>query len=472
MAVTHTRDNPYLESIYAPISNEVTLQDFEIEGEIPRDLNGAFVRNGPNPRQTPRGRHHWFDGDAMLHAMHFDDGKATYRNKWIQTPHFQMETESQRPLWGGLMEPFSENPKVGLFKDTANTDVLYHNGKLLALWYLSGNVMTVNPDSLETQGPTHFEDTFNAKMSAHAKVDPQTGELLFFGFGMKPPFMFYGEIGVNGKLQYQCPVELPGPRLPHDMAFTENYAILMDLPVFYNMESLAKGRWKSEFHPNMPSRFALVPRHKRGGDVRWFEADPGYIYHTINAWEEGDEVVMTACMVDQPINPRRQSDGEYAQMMANLRVSARLQQWRFNLQTGDTKVVSLCDRNTEFPSVNLTGLGKKSQFSYNMCIADTPTLLFDGIAKYNIETGQSVTHVMDPGMYASEAPFAPADNASTEDHGYLVSFVRGGPGDVSEVHILDARQIEAGPVAKIRIPEAVPIGFHATWVTAEQLGTN
>ena len=466
MGITETRDNPYLEGLYAPIDHEVVLDDLKVEGEIPKDLNGVFVRNGPNPRYTPPGRHHWFDGDAMLHSMSFCQGQVAYRNRWIRAPHFEMEAEAGKPLWGGLMEPFAANPKVALFKDTANTDVLAHNGELKAMWYLSGDLVTVDPVTLETQGVDTLGGDLMGKVSAHAKVDPRSGELLFFGFGMKPPFMFYGEADATGKLQYQVPVPLPGPRLPHDMAFTDNYAILMDLPVFYNMEALKKGRWKSEFHRDMPSRFALVPRKGRPGEIRWFESTPCYIYHAINAWEEGNEVVMVGCKVDEPINAPRDEDGMYAQMMANLRVRARLQRWRFNLDTGKVTEEPMDDRNTEFPSVNLGSLGRPSKYTYNMMLADAPTLLFEGITKFNIETAASSSYAFGDGWYGSEAPFAPRDNAKAEDEGYLVSFMRGGPDDKSELHVFDAQSVEKGPLARITIPMDVPLGFHATWVPA------
>lgn len=469
MAVTETRDNPYLQGIYAPIEQEHDAVELSFKGQVPRDLNGIFARNGPNPRFTPPGRYHWFDGDGMIHAVEFNNGKATYRNRYVNSSHFEMESQAGKALWGGLMEPFAADPRKGLFKDTSNTDITFHNGSLKTMWYLSGELLSVDPISLETKGPDSFDEPLIGQISAHPKVDPRTGEMLFFGYGMKPPFMFYGELNSSGKLQYQCPVPLPGPRLPHDMAFTEHYGILMDLPVFYNIESLKKGRWKSEFHSDMPSRFALVPRKGVGGNIRWFEAEPGYVYHSINAWEEGDTVVMVGCKVDQPINPPKEEEGIYAQMMANLRVRARLQRWTFNLKTGQTKEEPIDDRNTEFPSVNLNTLGVKSRFSYNMDLAPTPTLLFDGISKYDIISGECQRHSFEPGAYACEAPFAPKDNAQDEDDGYLVTIVRGGADDKSEVQVFDAKEIARGPIATAELPQDVPIGFHATWVEGNQL---
>ena len=471
MPISNSNSNPYLEGIYAPTETEMTCNDLEVIGEIPKDLAGIFARNGPNPRYKPRGRYHWFDGDGMIHALRILDGKATYTNRWIQSPHYQQETEAGRPLWGGLMEPFSENPQEAPFKDTANTDVYFHNDTLKAVWYLSGDPISIDPLTLVTRGTDTLGGKLHGKVSAHPKVDGETGELLYFDYGMRPPFMHYGEVSKDGILQNRIPVPLPGPRLPHDMAFTKNYAILMDLPVFYNLEALKKNRWKSEFHPEISSRFALIPRRGKTEEIRWFEAESCYIYHSVNAWEQADEIIMVGCRVDHPINSPRQEDGKYAQMMANLRVKARLCRWRFNLTTGQTKEESLDDHNTEFPSINLEYLGKPSKYSYNMKLAETPTLLFDGINKYQTDNGSYEDYLFGPGLWGSEAPFAPRLNATSEDDGYLLSFVRGGPDDISEVQILDAQNISQGPVARIRTPHPVPIGFHATWVAQSKLET-
>ena len=97
--------NPYLHGLYAPTYDELTIPDLEVlAGEIPADLDGVYVRNGPNPRQPPSGRYHWFDGDGMVHAVHFADGRAGYRNRWIRTDGYEAETAAGKALWQGIME--------------------------------------------------------------------------------------------------------------------------------------------------------------------------------------------------------------------------------------------------------------------------------------------------------------------------------------------------------------------------------
>jgi len=459
-------DNPYLSGPYAPVSTEIDVALDVIEGEVPRDLFGAYVRNGPNPKRAPLGAHHWFDGDGMLHAVHVEDGALRYRNRYVRTAATRMEDEAGRPLWRGLMESTRENPKGQPYRDTGNTDVLFHGGELLTLWYICGGAHRVDPSTLESRGAHTFGRDRPARLSAHAKVDPASGELLWFDYGPVPPFMRYGVVDAGGRLVHQTEIELPGPRLPHDMAFTERYAILMDLPVWFRPEALKHRKWMVDYHRDVPARFGVVPR--RGGEVRWFEAEPCYIYHSVNAWEEDGAIVMVGCRCDDPIPAPRPDDGPLARALANLRLTARLHRWRFDLETGACTEEALDDRSAEFPSIDARVAGRKSRYSYHMTIPEARTLFFDGIVKYGPE-GEVARHAFGPGVYGSEAPFAPREGSAAEDDGYLLTFVHDTARDASELWIYDARALDEGPRAKAAIPQRVPLGFHATWVEGGSL---
>ena len=467
-----TQNNPYLLGEYAPVDTEITAENMEIIGQIPKDLNGVYVRNGPNPRFQPKGRYHWFDGDGMLHAVHIRDGQVSYRNRWIRTTATEREQAAGHLMWTGLLEPMSNNPPDAPLKDTANTDVVFHNCQLLALWYLSGKPYKIDPLTLETLGVENFGGKLRNNVSAHAKVDERTGEMMFFDYSPRPPYMTYGVVSASGSLTNYVPIDLPGPRLPHDMAITEHYSILLDLPLFADQQALRQGRHKIEFHRDIPSRFGIVPRYGNNSNIRWFEANPCYLYHTINAWEEGDEIVLDACRVKRPTPPDIERDGRLERMLAYLRLDACLYRWRFNLRTGAVKEGALDDENTEFPTINTWQLGRPSRYAFNVHISSAPTLLFDGLVKYDMTTGRSDIHWFGEGRYGSEAPFAPRPNAQSEDDGYLLTFIYDERDDVSELQIIDARDITAEPVARVRIPQRVPIGFHACWVPEEKLVSN
>src|SRR4051812_25277794 len=456
--------NPYLHGLYAPAREELTLTGLEIEGELPDGLHGVYVRNGPNPQFEPRGRYHWFDGDAMVHAVHFDDGIATYRNRWVRTEGFEAERGAGDPLWRGIMEPADDNPTRE--KDTANTDLVYHHEKLLALWYRAGKPYALDPVTLETLGADDFGGTLRCEVSAHAKVDERTGEMFFFDYGPTPPYMRYGVVSPEGAITHFTAVDLPGPRLPHDMAITEHPAGLMDLPLLNDPRAAAVGRFKLSFERDMPSRFGVLPRY--GGEPRWFEADPYFIYHVVNAWEEGDEIVMDVCRVKRP-EPRSDLDGPLAQMLTYLRLDACMHRYRFDLRSGACREEQRDDENAEFPSMHQGLVGAPSRWAYAMHISPETTLLFDGLVKYDLHSGATETHWFGDGRWGSEAPFAPRPGATEEDDGWLVSYVYDEAAGRSEVCVLDARDVAGGPVARVKLPVRVPIGFHATWVPGEQL---
>ncbi len=461
--------NPYLDGGYAPTAEETTELDLEVsEGAIPDDLNGVYVRNGPNPQHQPVGRYHWFDGDGMVHAVHFADGRAAYRNRFIRTDGYQREREAGGALWKGIIEPFADNPPGEPEKDTANTDVVLHGDRLLALWYRAGTPYALDPVTLETLGAEDFGGTLRCEVSAHAKVDEATGELMFFDYGVKPPYMRYGVVNGDGTVKHFVPIDLPGPRLPHDMAITERHSILMDLPLFNDPEAAKRGRFKLFFDRSIPTRFGVIPRYGSAEEVRWFEAAPCFIYHSINAWEDGDEIVMDVCRVKKP-EPAADAEGPLAQMLNYLRLDAHVHRYRFDLSTGRTREEVVDDDNSEFPSINAGMTGRRSRYAYNMHISPEKTLLFDGLMKYDLERGTSETHWFGDGQWGSEAPFAPRPGAIAEDDGYLVSYVYDEREERSVVVVLDAADLGAGPVCRVRLPVRVPLGFHATWVPGERL---
>jgi carotenoid cleavage dioxygenase len=258
------------------------------------------------------------------------------------------------------------------------------------------------------------------------------------------------------------------------MAITPNYSILHDLPLFYDMEALKAGRHKIKFHAEMPARFAVVPRFGQPGDIRWFDAAPCYLYHVSNAWEEGDEVVMTGT----PFRTPRDRDGRIVAdalppLLATLDADYVFYEWRFNLQTGKTRERILDDVvNTEFPVVNSARQGEKTRYSWNILMArnrvpEQPR--FCGLTRFDLQTGRVQAYSDGPECWYNEAPFAPKDRMVEEDDGYLVGFVWNAREQRSEVQVWDAKDIGEGPVARVPLPVRVPHGFHSTWVSAARL---
>lgn len=456
---------PYLSGNYAPVHTEVSVRDLRVIGEIPRDLAGTFVRNGANPRFRQEGRHHWFDGDGMLHAVQFEDGRAAYTNRWVRTAAFLAEEKAGKSLWRGVSErPDFTNPS-GPFKDSSNTDVVYHGGRLLSLWWLGGAAYVVKLPNLETCGT----ETWGGKMptvSAHPKVDAVTGELLLFDYKPFPPYLTYAVVAPTGEVVHHTTIDFPGPRLQHDLAITEHYTLFFDMTMMWDPELLAMGKTKVKFFRDKPGRIGILPRYAPGSDIRWFETSPFYMYHTINAWEEGDKVVLIGCKIDAPLVGDPANPARDVPSIGFLRLEPCLYRWELDLSTGAVKECQLDDALSEFPRMDNRALGRKTRYSYNQRFANAPTLLFDGVIKYDIEKNSSTAHSYPHGSFGGEVVFAPRIGSTAEDDGYLVTFVVDEASGKSEAWVLDAKNVEAPPLARVEIPQRVPTGYHAWWVPA------
>ena len=337
--------------------------DLPVVGSLPTDLNGAYFRNGPNNALAPTDRYHWFDGDGMVHGIWFEDGRARYRNRWIDTEGRRRELEAGRSLWPGVLGPFTDT--LGPPKDTANTDLVAFGGRLCALWYESGLVHALDLQTLETVGIHDAGGQLPRRISAHSKVDPRTGDFVFFAYGDEPPYLQYGLLPANGDPVHLVDVTLPGPRRPHDLGLTENYAILHDFPVFWTRDVFEKtGKRIPLFHPEVETRLGVIGRRGTDADVAWFTFEPCYMLHVVNCWEEGDWVVMVGCRTaDATLRPD-QRDGKLAAMLAGLKLSANLYEWRMNLATGETQERDLDDLNAEFPVVAPAVVGQRSRLSF------------------------------------------------------------------------------------------------------------
>ena len=467
--------HPYLNGPWQPNFDEYTATDMEVIGEIPKDIDGVYVRNTENPVLEPLGHYHPFDGDGMLHSISFKEGVAEYRNRFVRTKGFEAEQMAGEALWAGIANnpALSKRPGWGAqghVKDSSSTDVVIHAGKILSTFWQCGDGYRLDPYTLEQHGAESW--TPIEGISAHPKVDENSGELLFFNYSKYPPYQHYGVVDKNNKLIHYTPVPLPGPRLPHDMAFTKNYSILVDLPLFWDPELLKDNHHHARFFDNMPTRFGIIPRYGNQDDVVWFDAAPTYVLHWMNAYEEGDEVVLEGYFQDNPSpEPLPGMPRAVGQLMANIdqhSFQSKLHRWRFNLKTGETTEERLDDRILEFGSFNQQYSGSKTRYLYSTW-TKPGWFLFSGIVKHDFESGESWSLPFGEERYGSEAPFAPRVNAKDEDDGYLVSFITDMKENRSECILVDAKDIEAGPVCRIILPHRICSGTHATWASGESI---
>ncbi|WP_013324698.1 carotenoid oxygenase family protein [Gloeothece verrucosa] len=451
--------SPFLAGNFAPVHQEITSTNLKVIGKIPPELRGSFVRNGPNPQFDPLGMYHWFDGDGMLHGVEIKDSQATYRNRYVKTAGFMKEHQAGKALYGGILGPRDLEPELS-FKNVSNTALVWHHQQLLSLWE-GGEPYLIDVPSLDTVGSQTFEGKLNTPFTAHPKVDPVTGEMMFIGYNMiTPPFLHYGIVSADGKLSKLVPIELPVGVMMHDFAITEHYSIFPNLPLTFRPEKMAKGEAAFQFESHTPSYFGILPRHGEPDSIRWFETNSCFIYHTLNAYEEGDEVILLACRMEATSVLGMVNDPE----MANKNDIPFLTRWRFNLRDNSVKEEILDDVPSEFPTLNPAYVGRKNRYGYSMTIKPDELPLWDGIIKYDLETGNSWRYQYGLGRYGGEAVFAPNPLGSSEDDGWLITFVYDQSTDSSELVILAAQNLEYEPVARVLIPQRVPYGFHGLWV--------
>lgn len=471
--------HPYRRGAWRPQTVERRAWDLPVKGSIPPDLNGVYLRNTENPLHPPIAAYHPFDGDAMIHSVSFADSEALYHNRFVRTAGLMAETEAQESLWAGL----AESPKLarradgwgarGRMKDSSSTDVAVHRGTALSSFYQCGDLYRLDPVTLETLGTENWGGRFPAEgVSAHAKVDEASGELLFFNYSTSEPYMRYGVVSPAGELVHYIDVPLPGPRLTHDMAFTANYAILNDCPLFWDPAALAAGAYAPRFYRDLPTRFAVVGRRGDTSEIRWFEAEPTFVLHWVNAYEDGDEVVLDGFFQHNP-SPVAEPGATPSDVMFRYldlhSLHPEMRRWRFDLRTGATTEEPLSDRVMEFPAINGRHGGQQHRYSYN-ALPVQGWFGFSGLVKHDVDTGREHVFELPEGVYGSEVAMAPRDGSTAEDDGYLITLVSDLNNDTSACLILDAADPAAGPVAEVGLPERICSGTHACWTPAAALG--
>lgn len=453
--------NPYLADNFAPVQTELNVDSLSVLGELPPELNGMFVRNGPNPQFPPIGRYHWFDGDGMLHGVQIQDGKASYRNRYIRTRGFQQEQQAGRALFGGLLQPSPNG-----FKNVANTALVWHHNQLLALWE-GGEPHEIKVPALDTIGSHSFGGQLVSPVTAHPKVDPITGEMMLFGYSLaQPPYLKYSVVSAQGELLQTVPIDLPVGVMMHDFAITEHYTIFMDLPLTFRMERIQRGEPAFAFESDRPSRFGILPRHGDNSTIRWFEASSCYVFHTLNAYESGDEIILIACRMESTSVLGASPGSHEGDNRAIGSDVPQLYRWRFNLKTGAVQEEPQGDSPCEFPRINEQYLGRSIRYGYAGKSAPSAMPKFDGLLKFDLEHQLVQTHSFGAGRYGGEGVFVPRPGATSEDDGWLITFVHDEAEGGSELVIVAAQAVNEEPIARILIPQRVPYGFHGTWIAA------
>lgn len=451
--------NRYLLGGYAPVSSEITATDLPVTGTIPPELDGRFLRNGPNPIIADGTRHHLFQGDAMIHGVRIAGGKAEwYRNRWVRQANvlkLLREPPRKALVFAGLDVP-------------VNTHVVGHAGRTMALVEIGTQPYEIGPE-LETIGTYDFDGTLPGGFTAHPHWDPDTGAM--HGICYVPGFPFVQHVVVSAEGTVVRAENVPTPHCPmiHDFAMTKDHVLIFDLQVGFDPQAAMQGamipyRWDEAYQP----RIGLLPKDGPAEAIRWFDVPPLWIFHPMNAYEQEGKVLLYA--VTHP----RMCATYVGSVESN--GAPRLDCLTFDLATGAVTVERIDDRPQEFPRINDVWTGKPFRYGYTASNADladsfmaadeprTADALANRVLKYDLVKGEIAERLYGEGALVGEPIFTPAAGAVEEDHGYILLTVFDPARGASDLEILDARDITAPPLATIHLPARLPIGFHGSWV--------
>lgn len=466
--VTNARHQPFLAGNLFPVDREIDA-GCEVIGEIPGGLAGDFVRNGPNPMFEPIGRYHMFDGDGMLHRVRFGDGAPTYRNRWIHSRALDAEIRQGRGLYPGLAEIMNfPDPALvgdaGPIKNPANTHIVRHAGRHLAL-YEGGPPTEVTAD-LDTVGEYDFAGRLAGAMTAHPRLDPRTGDMVFFAYSPFPPYLRYHVADASGALVHSIEIDLPTnvPVMLHDFVITEHYSVLLDSPARFNLTG--QGTDMVRWQPELGCRLGVIPRLGAADDIRWFDIEPHHVQHYWNAWEDGDRIVLSGSRLAHA--DFGMDTGDAVESSTADATAGRPADFWIDLAAGTAGWSARDDLGGDFCRFDDRRVGVANRFDYMSAFLGANDVIgdFDTIVKYDTTTGdRTLWHAGEHG-HVGEAVFAPDPTGTAEDDGWLLSAVYDSADDRSEVVVLDARDVAAGPVARVRIPQRMPFGFHANWFPA------
>ncbi len=458
-------EQPFLTGNFAPLRMECDLQDVIVRGEIPRDLDITYYRNGPDPQFAPRGEHHWFAGDGMLHMFQVQDGRVQYRNRWVRTAKWKLEHGERRALYNAF-NPLDNDPLTEDADDDglANTNIVWHGGKLLALE--EGHPpFEIDPQTLESKGAWRFNGQLEGPMTAHPKMDPASGEMLFFGYMADGPFsegMTYQTVSASGELTRSDKFQAPFASMVHDFITTDEHVIFPIFPLTGSLERAMNGEPAFAWEPDKGTHIGVMRRDGSIDDIRWFETDPCYVFHPMNAYTKGNRLVAHVMQFEQaPLFPHL--DGSPPDPA---KASARLCEWVFDLADNSNGVQRryLDDVTGEFPRMDERFVGLDYDHGYyGASTHGDDGVGFNAICRYDFRTGQRHQYELPEGDVTGEPVFVPKSPDSPQGEGYLMSVVYRARENRSDLAFFDAENLSDGPLALAELPHRVPFGFHGNW---------
>jgi len=429
--------NPFLSGNFAPVQDESDYAELTVKGKIPEELNGVYMRNGPNPAFDPTSYTYPFDGDGMIHAIYLQQGRASYRNRYVKTKALQAEQQVGHAIYGGFAHPvIPDFAKLGLEDSTvtrkngAFIHIIRHVNHYLAMsesqpaYEITRELVTLKEYCIDGAIPTPF--------GPHTRFDPATGDLFLICYQLTPPYLICFRIDAAGKLVNAVPIEKPYATMMHDFVLTKNYLIFVDCPAVLDITKRQNKQNMLTWQPDLGTRIGIMSRHDSNQNIKWLQTDPFFVFHFANAYEQDEKII---------IDYVRHASLEFG-------TSAKNNSWPtlhkliINLDTHKIKNIQLDDQSVEFPRIHENYNSVPSQFTYtvarDLALLDNSESYFSfrHLIKYNTLTGKKKVHVFDNKYEVDEAVFSSSLNSKDEDDGYLMLYVYNRENNKSEFVIL------------------------------------
>ena len=435
----------HLQGNWAPVFDEIEAGPLKVTGEIPKDLFGDYVRVGMNPRSGHSD--HWFSGNGMLHSVQLENGQAHYRNRYVRTPYY----EADMTMMSGMFDPAAS---------PANTNIIRHAGQWLALE--EAHLPWAVDRDLNTLGAHDYGGKLTGAMTAHPRECPETGELLFFGYQLaRAPHLTYYRVDRAGQMVEAEPIDLPNPVMMHDWNVTRNHVVFMDLPVVFDLSAAMKGQAPLSFKREAGARLGVMKRNGAKGQVRWFEIEPCYVFHPVNAYEQGDKIIIHVCRQQQAMV------GGFSNLYGGEATTGKIWRWTIDLSKGTVREEQIDDAASDFPRVNDSLVGLKARYGYTSSLNERAASLTLGqyLYKYDLDSGRKQVRDFGPANHLGEPIFVPRPGSGAEDDGWIMALKHDEAIDQSALVILNAQDFDGEAVATITMPRRIPYGAHGNWMS-------
>ncbi|CAF2092336.1 unnamed protein product [Rotaria magnacalcarata] len=448
--VAYRSDNPYLETIFAPVATECVETQLKVTGTIPSSLNGILARIGPNPKKVDNpGNHHWFMGDGMVHGLRLENGKALwYKNKFIA------DTIKDKTL----------KEKIGQQRGVSgvvNTNIIRHAGRNWALIEAGSYPVELDNDLNSVQVGL-FDSPLNQGFTAHPHVDPVTAELHAICYdAFKPNQINYVVINQASQVVKNQAIAVKHGPMIHDCAMTAKQMVIFDLPITFSLKDVIKGhqlpfRWNKKH----PARIGLLPRNSADAAVRWYDIDPCFVFHSCNAYElDNGDVVVDVVAHDRVFDTTESvRTGPHVEEVG-------FERWLLKANSSHVERTLIHKEPQEFPRFDERLMGLPYRHAYAVSLPrSSQTSMPNALIHYDLQTNQVEKFYYGDRKLSGEVIFVAKSATAPENDGWLLSYVHDLDCGNSQVFIIDSLNLKGQPVAVIDLPLRVPMGFHGNWL--------